>query len=95
MSKEPEIIADSGELGPWGEKVLGWVVRKRLQMPAKLFLEMHRPLQPLIWPAAMLVGGIIAPLFGPDYWKKADSLRDTNIIERAIKRLEVLSGGQE
>ncbi len=95
MSKEGDITADSGKLGPWGEKALGWVVRKRLQMPAKLFLEMHRPLQPFLWPFAMVVGGLVAPLFGPDYWKKIESLRDSNVIERAIKRLETLSSGQE
>lgn len=92
MDKEPDISTDDADkLGPWGEKVLSWVVRKRLEMPAKLFLEMHRPLQPLLWPAAMMAGGIIAPLFGPDYWKKAESLRDSNVIDRAIKRLGKLS----
>jgi len=73
--------------GP-GEALLRWIERKRLQAPAAMVLEMHRPLMPLAWPTAMLFGGALAPLFGPDYYEKVEALRDPALVDRILERLE-------
>ena len=73
---------------PVGNSFLGWIERKELQTPTVLFLEMHRPLLPLAWSAAMLVGGILAPFVGPDYYEKIKKLRDPKLIDKMIDRLE-------
>ncbi|MGB2820788.1 MAG: hypothetical protein WBF17_07400 [Phycisphaerae bacterium] len=73
------------------ETLLRWVERKELQAPAALLLELHRPLMPLAWSAAMLFGGVLAPLFGPDYYEKIEALRDPELLDRILKRLEASS----
>jgi hypothetical protein len=70
------------------EKLLRWVIRKRLQAPAALLLEMHRPLAPLAWTTAVLFGGLIAPLFGQDYYERIEVLRDPALLDRLLERLE-------
>jgi hypothetical protein len=75
------------------EMLLRWVVNKRLQGPATLVLEMHRPLMPLAWSTAMLFGGVVAPFFGPDYYEKIEALRDPALLDRLLKRLQ--TAGQD
>jgi len=72
----------------WSETILKWVIRKRLQVPAVMLLEMHRPLMPLTWTAAMLASGLVAPLVGPDYYKKIEALRNPAVLDRMLARLE-------
>ncbi|MBM4035751.1 MAG: hypothetical protein FJ291_28765 [Planctomycetes bacterium] len=82
------------EPAPHGfEAVIRWIERKRLQAPAALFLEMHRPLMPLAWTAAMLASPILAPFLGPDYYERIKALRDPAVVDRLIKRLEASRGG--
>ena len=71
-----------------GEAILRWIERKGLQAPAALLLELHRPLMPLAWPAAMLFGGVVAPLFGADYYERIEALRDPGVLDRVLARLE-------
>ena len=85
-------MSDACEAGP-AEKILRWVERKGLQAPAAMVLEMHRPLAPLAWSAAMLLGGVVAPLFGPDYYEKIEALRDPSLFDGILERLE--SSAQE
>ena len=70
------------------EAMLRWIVRRKLQAPAAMVLEMHRPLMPLAWSTAMLFGGVVAPLFGPDYYEKIEALRDPALLDRVLKHLE-------
>jgi len=70
-----------------GEKVIQWIKSKELEAPATIFVEMHRPLQPLAWTAAMLAGPFLAPLIGPDYYKQIEALKDPKIIDRILRRL--------
>jgi hypothetical protein len=70
------------------EAMVRWIERKGLQVPAAFVLDLHRPLLPLAWPAAMLFGGLIAPFFGPDYYEKIEALRDPAVLDRLLKRLE-------
>jgi hypothetical protein len=83
--------------GEWVERILRWLVGRRLEAPAAMILEMHRPLVPLAWPAAVLVGGLVAPFVGPDYYDKIEVLRDPAILDRLLKRLESAgrTGGAE
>ena len=94
MTDQQKAPGDQGDcIGPWGQKVLGWIERNRLQMPATLLLEMHRPLMPLAWSAAMLFGGFLAPLFGPEYYQKIEALRDPNLIDRFLDHLKKSTNG--
>jgi hypothetical protein len=70
------------------DAVLGWVERKGLQAPAAMLVEMHRPLLPLAWSAAVLLGGVLAPFIGPDYYQKIDALRDPAALDRLLERLK-------
>ena len=80
-----------GGSGDPAETLLRWVQRKGLEAPAALLLELHRPLMPLAWSAAMLFGGVLAPLFGADYYEKIEALRDPELLDRILKRLETSS----
>lgn len=88
MSDESSNAVGRGE-SPVGfaERVLRWIERKRLQAPAALLLEMHRPFQPLAWSAAVLLGGVLAPLVGPDYYRQVERLRDPAALDRVLERL--------
>jgi len=83
--------------GPPGmaETLLRWVRRKGLRAPAALLLEMHRPLMPLAWSVAMLVGGVVAPMLGPNYYEKIEALRDPKLLDRLLARLEADEDDQD
>jgi len=83
---KPVRLPPDGGRAP-GEALLEWIKRKDLQVPAEIFLEMHRPLLPLAWSVAILVGGFLAPFFGPDYYQKAEALRDPQFMDRILERL--------
>ena len=75
--------------GPdFGEGLLRWIERTGLQGPASILLELHRPLMPLDWTAAVLAGGVVAQLFGPDYWRKIEALRDPALLDRLLARID-------
>jgi hypothetical protein len=95
MSDEPDrpVSAPDVSHNP-AETLLRWVERKELQVPAALLLELHRPLMPLAWSAAMLLGGVVAPLFGPDYYERIEALRDPRLLDRMLERLEASSRDQ-
>ena len=69
------------------DPLVKWIKAKRLETPATLFLEMHRPLMPLAWPAAVMCGTFLAPFFGPDYYEKIEALRDPAALDRLLERL--------
>jgi hypothetical protein len=70
------------------DRIIGWIKSKKLEMPAVLALQMHRPLMPLAWPAAMIFGPLVAPLFGPGFYDKIEALKDPGLLDRLIRRLE-------
>jgi len=70
------------------ETLIAWVRRKNLQVPAAMLLEMHRPLVPLAWSAAVLAGPFLAPLFGADYYRRIEALRDPSLLDRVLERLK-------
>jgi hypothetical protein len=69
------------------DPLVGWIKAKRLQAPAALVLEMHRPLMPMAFPAAVMAGTFIAPCFGPDYYEKIEALRDPAVLDCLLRCL--------
>ena len=69
------------------DPLVRWIRGKRLQAPAAFVLEMHRPLMPLAWPAAVMAGTFVAPFFGPDYYEKIEQLRDPAALDCMLERL--------
>src|SRR5947209_14552796 len=68
------------------------VTRRGLQLPAILFLEMHKPLTYLGSQAIILGSGFLAPLFGPKNVQQVAKLFETRAnVERLIARIEELS----
>ncbi len=74
------------------DTLVRWIRDKKLEAPATLFLEMHRPLMPLAHPAAVLCGTFIAPLFGPDYYEKIEALRDPAVLDTLLDKLAGRTG---
>jgi hypothetical protein len=74
------------------DPLVKWIKAKRLETPATLFLEMHRPLMPLAWPAAVMCGTFLAPFFGPDYYDKIEALRDPATLDKLLERLAAHDG---
>jgi hypothetical protein len=72
---------------PIVETLARWVKKKHLETPATFILEMHRPLMPLAYPAAMLIGPFVAPFFGPEYYEKVEALRDPAVFDRLLERI--------
>ena len=84
MDEKPQATDDLGPL----EAVFRWIERKQLHAPAVAVLEMHRPLMPVAWTLAMLAGPALAPFVGPDYYERIKALRDPEMLDRLLKRLE-------
>jgi hypothetical protein len=65
------------------------VIRRKLQAPAILFLEMHKPLAYLGGHAALAFSPFIVPFIGfkaVDQWSQVAAKRE--YVERLIKKLE-------
>ena len=86
-------VADSGIA--FAETLIKWIRKKKLETPATFFLEMHRPLMPLAYPAAVLCGTFVAPFFGPDYYEKIEALRDPATLDQMLDRLAGRGPGGE
>lgn len=87
MEQDPNKLAEVNEALSIVDPLVKWIKAKRLETPATLFLEMHRPLMPLAWPAAVMCGTFLAPFFGPDYYDKIEALRDPAALDRLLERL--------
>ena len=62
---------------------------RKLQTPAILFLEMHKPLAFLTGQGLLLSSGFLAPLFGPkNVQQYARLLESRDNIERLIRKIE-------
>jgi hypothetical protein len=89
--EEPTL--DRNGIPDCAETLCRWIRSKRLETPATLFLEIHRPLMPLAWPAAVLFGPFIAPFLGPGYYDQVEALRDPAVLDRLLARLSEKTGG--
>ena len=70
------------------DPLVGWIRAKGLQAPAAFVLELHRPLLPMAFPAAVMAGTLVAPFMGgPAYYEKIKALRDPAALDWMLKRL--------
>lgn len=68
------------------------VIEKRMETPAIMFLEMHKPVTFLASQAAIVASPFLVPLFGRDGVERYSKLfgsRDN--VERVIQRIEELA----
>ena len=78
------------------DKLAGQVDKRRMHLPAILFLDMHKPLAFLAGQGLLLSSGFLAPVFGPrnvQQYAKLFESRDN--IERLIQRIEELTASNE
>ncbi|MDR2337239.1 MAG: hypothetical protein LBE20_01145 [Deltaproteobacteria bacterium] len=68
---------------------LAYKIKKlKLETPALLFLEMHKPLTSLLHHGTVFFAPLVAPLFGLKRYSKIQTLlADRNNIEQLIKKL--------
>lgn len=87
----PEEI-DEAEVEQAIEEIAAEVVRRRLEAPAVLFLEMNRPLSFAGSQALIVATPLFGPMFGPERMGRYSKLfADRENIDRLIKRIEELS----
>lgn len=71
------------------ERLAERVVKHRMQMPAILALEMHKPFAFLAGQSLLLGSGFLAPLFGPENVRKYSKLFESREnVERLMERIE-------
>lgn len=71
------------------ERVAAEVRRRRLETPAILALELHRPLAGLGSGALVVLAPFAGPLFGPDNVRDLSRLlRKKGNVEKLLERLE-------
>jgi hypothetical protein len=74
------------------ERAAQTVVRRRMEMPAVLALEMHRPLTFMSSQALIVFTPFLAPAFGLENLQKLSRLlEDRGNIDRLIERIEALA----
>lgn len=74
------------------EQAAQTVTRRRMEMPAVLALEMHRPLTFLSSQALIVFTPLLAPAFGLENLQKLTRLlEDRANIDRLIERIEALA----
>lgn len=77
------------------DRTARWIVEKRLETPAVLFLEINKPLSFVMGQSLYFGAPMLAPLFGFDKLQKAAGLlSDHSSIESLITRIEVMSGAR-
>jgi hypothetical protein len=78
------------------DRVAEQVVRRRLQMPAALFLELHRPLRFLAGQGLLLASPLLGSLFGlEEVYKFSRMVEDPHTIDRLLERIEERSHEQQ
>jgi hypothetical protein len=74
------------------EQAAGQVVRRRLEVPAVMFLEMNRPLSFLASQGLIVLTPLFGTIFGPERMMKlAQLMEDRSNIDRLLQRIEALS----
>lgn len=78
------------------EKAAKAIVERRMEVPAILFLEMHKPLSNLIGHAVWVTMPVWALFFGTATTNALGALlSDPERIERLIQRIEALSAERD
>ena len=78
------------------ERVAREVTRRRLEVPAALALEMHRPVTFLGSQALVVFTPMLAPVFGlANLQKLTKLLEDRENLDRLLDRIDELASGQK
>lgn len=78
------------------EQAAHWLVDRGLAAPAVLFLELHRPLAHLSAQAAIVGGGLLAPLLGLERFRAfQQTLADADAYRAFLDRVEGLARTEE
>ena len=78
------------------DKAANAVVKRGMEVPAILFLEMHKPFSYISSQALIVTHPLIAPLAGLENVQTLSRLlMDRNNIEMLIRRIEELAAGQQ
>lgn len=74
------------------ERIATGIIRRGMETPAVLFLEMHKPLSFMASQGLVVTAPLIAPILGFDKVQMAGKLmEDRGNIERLIRRIEELA----
>ncbi len=74
------------------ERTARWIVEKRLETPAILFLEINKPLSFVMGQSLYFSAPMLAPIFGYEKLQKAAGLlSDHNSLESLISCIEKMS----
>lgn len=77
------------------DRLLDAIVERRLETPAIMFLELHRPLGGLLAQSAVLSWPLLAPLLGLDRYRQLCALlEDRNAVALLLDRLEARARGK-
>jgi hypothetical protein len=71
------------------DRIADQIVRRRLQMPAALFLEMHRPLRFFAGQGLLFASPLLGAFFGLDQiYKFSRLVEDPATVDRLLQRIE-------
>ena len=71
------------------EALVRWICARRLEVPAILFLELHKPLATLLHSLSLVSMPVLAPILGPKHWRTLLALLESQAeIEALISALE-------
>ena len=71
------------------DRIAEQIVRRRLEMPAAMFLEMHRPMRFFAGQGLLLASPLLGALFGLDeVYKLSRMVEDPATVDRLLERIE-------
>ena len=92
---DPDEIKES-EVEQLIEEIAAEVVRRKLEAPAVLFLEMNRPLSFIGSQALIVATPLLGPIFGPEKMARYSKLlSNRQNIEKIISRIEDMSAKRD
>ena len=78
------------------EDIARHVVRRRLETPAVLLLELHRPVSFIAGQALVVAAPFLGPIFGVDRLARCGSiLHDRANMDRLIQRIDELAAARD
>lgn len=93
---EPDTPLIPEERDRWLDRAAREVVRRRLEVPATLVLEMHRPLSFLSSQAMIVLTPLLAPAFGLRNLERLTRvLAEPENLDRLLDRIEELAHERE
>lgn len=74
------------------DEIASAIVKRRLETPAVLFLEMHKPISYIAGQGLIVAMPVLGPMLGPERMAKFSRLlQKRENVERLIQRIEEMS----